>query len=262
MVDDEHSLGSSERHRRGESQSARDFIREAWAIGCRTPDLFPWKILGDLVRLFLRPAGIGWGIALLAAGYGIGLRSAGQPLRALAGVEPVVLASGVGGLIFVYGLAGVLVDSVVGGGVFETIARDLERSDSDSRTGVFGRAGTGFLRVVGLQVCVAAARLALTVVGAAAAVAILYGFLRLDPLREASLAVRALFIAAPAFLYFALTLLVRAALRIAAAPLFLERTSVGEAMYTASGFVLEHFSGIYRIFARVAGLLLVPLLGY
>jgi len=243
------------------SHRPRDFVRAAWSVGCRAPLLFPWKVIGDAWRLLIRPLALFWVGAVIATGYGIGVQRSGDPLRALAQVDPFVLAAGLGGFVVVFWLAGIVVDSVVGGGILETIADALDGRDVGGALGFFGRTGTGFVRLVGLRLCAAIARTAVTVLGLAAAGAVLYTVGVGEFFREASTLTQTLFLAIPAFLYLVLELLVRATMRVAAAPLFVDRISVGEAIYEGAAFLMEHFRGIYRIFAWVAGVLLVPLVG-
>lgn len=244
------------------SHRPRDFIRAAWNVGCRAPLLFPWKVLGDAWRVLLRPLALFWVASVVAAGYGIGVQSSGAPARALAQTDPFVLVAGLCGFVAVFWLAGIVVDSVVGGGILETIAEALDGRALGGASGFFGRAGTGFLRLVGLRLIAAVARTAVSLLGLAALAAVLYTVGVGEFFREASTLTRALFLAVPLFLYLVLELLVRATMRVAAAPLFVDELPVGEAIYEGADFLLEHFRGVYRIFAWVAGLLLLPLVAY
>ncbi len=213
----------------------------------------------------LRTIGVVWVVILSVLALRAGELDSWTPevfFAVGARVDPVVAASGLTGLVVTLWLVGAAVESVVAGGLFASLRRGVEE---DSRTGTRGLlecVREGFPRVFLLRITEGAAELCLVLLGVSVSIAIAVPFASYGGLATWSSASKAAMIAVPTFIFMSLWLLARLTFQIAAAPLFLDDTTVGTAIADGARFLLARLAGIYKILVFAATLLLVPLFAY
>lgn len=243
---------------------ARDFVRVGWRVVTRAPLTVLWRILGDVGALLLRPIALVWFLVIAtvgtvaSAGAGAGMNDV---VAAWSSVDPGRFWGGVAGFVAVFWLVSFVLEATVSGGIFETLSKGVRGREVGGSGQLFAAVGEGFPKIVRLRFVEAALQLATTLLGATTFIAIAYGFSR-GGFDTVGTTAKVLLIAVPAFLYFSFLLLVRVTMRVAAAPLFLEECTTGEAIADAAAFVLARLAGIYRVLAVVAGALLAPLVAY
>lgn len=244
---------------------ARDYFRVALGVFGRDPVLAAWKIAGDLTSALLRPVGILWVTTILAVGLGVGgYRGGGigELMATLDRVDAPVAVGGLAGFAATLWLLGVTVESVISGGLYSAVVDELEQ-ESDGGTGRLLRAiGRGFPKVFLLKLLGGAAELTILLLGLSVLVAVGLPFAGPGDTAAWGTLGQALFIAVPAFLFLSLAALVRLLFRVAAAPLFVDDLSVGDAVADGARFLLDRLAGVYRLFVYAASLMLVPLIGY
>jgi hypothetical protein len=261
------SAGPAENGSTDESATpqARDYFRASLRIVGESPLLVAWKIVGDLVVGLLRPLAVIWMLVLVGVGTQVGGLESMTPGGIAAFVDrtnPAVLGSGVAGLAASFWLIGVTFDALISGGVFASLARGLD----DRRVDGFGEllecVGEGFPKVFILRVVGGAAELTMGLLGITVAIAVTVPFMSYGGLETWSTTGKVVLIAVPAFLFLSLGLLVRLTFQVAAAPLFVDDATVGEAIADGARFLVGRLAGVYRLLVFAASLLLAPLFAY
>ena len=244
---------------------ASDYFKLAWSMICRDPWLVGWRLLADLVSAAARPATLLW-LVLITGGWTAQRISGGasefEAARAMLErmTQPGFVLAAVG-LLLVATLFGFLTDALVSGGIWSTLADLTDGDDVRPVSGFFKKLPGAFPRAAGLRAVAAVGEWIVVLLGGMVTVTLLGMYNLPSGLADASLIVQAVALSVPVFFFFVLAALVRFAFMTAAAPLFIDDLSVGASIAAGARFVLEHLSGVYRLFVFAAGLLLIPLFG-
>jgi hypothetical protein len=244
---------------------ASDYFKLAWAMVRRDPWLVGWRLAADLFSAAARPLTLIW-LLLVAGGWTARRVSAGESefAAAQALLERITQPSFVfaaGGLLLVATLAGFLTDALVSGGIWSTLSDLATGDDVRPLNSFFGHLSEAFPKAAGLRALAAIGEWTVILMGGLVTVTLIDLYARPSALAEASIFVQALIVTVPVFVFFVFAALVRFAFMAAAAPLFVDGVSVGTAIARGARFVIEHLSGVYRLFVFAAGLLLIPLFG-
>jgi hypothetical protein len=244
---------------------ASDYFKLAWAMIRRDPWLVGWRLLADIVSAAARPATLLW-LALITGGWTAQRISAGesefQAARALlerATQPSFILAAA--GLLLVATLVGFFTDALVSGGIWSTLAKLTRDDDVQPLSTFFGGLSDAFPRAAGLRLVAMLGEWIVVLLGGVVTVSLLKLYALPAGLAEASALVQAMIVSVPVFVFFVFAALVRFAFMTAAAPLFVDDVTVGEAVARGARFVIDHLSGVYRLFVFAAGLFLIPLIG-
>lgn len=247
------------------SPQARDYFRASVRIVGESPLLAAWKIVGDLVSGLLRPLALVWVLALAGVATQFGGLESFTPGDITAFVDrmnPAVVGSGAAGLAATFWLVGITVDALVSGGVFASLARGLEDRRVEGISELLECVGEGFPKVFVLRVVGGAAEITLGLLGITVAIAVATPFMSYGGVETWSTTGKVTLIATPAFLFLSLGLLVRLTFQVAAAPLFVDDATVGEAIADGARFLVDRLAGVYRLLVFAASLLLAPLFAY
>lgn len=239
-------------------------IQRAWDILFRHPHLLGWRVLGNLVGMAIRPAGVLVALIALSSGLvaaGWNPESPLSVLGALRSVDPVQLGVGLVGLAATVGLVGLAVEALVTGGIWSTITRDLQSDDGADETGFGAEMLRGFPRALQVSLVGVAIQWCMFLLFGMLAVAVGSAFIR-GRLWAGPTVLQVVMLAVPLFLYLVLAALTRLVVEITAAAIFLEEIGIGEAVAEAARFVVWELASLYRVLARAFGYLLVPLFGF
>lgn len=245
---------------------AKDYFRAGWKMVSEDPFLLVWRILIDGLRWILVPATFLW-VLFVTQTWAEGLLTTGRPIPEIIGmtysrVTSLPFLGATVGLLIGASIFGFLIDALVTGGIWGTLARGARRENIE-RFSTFGsRVVPGFPKVVGLRVTSLAARWMLYLTGGALGIGLLNAFVQPGGFAEAGLGVQTLVLASSAFVFFVFVALVRLVFQAASAPLFVDDRGVVESIALGAHLVVRHLAGIYRLVIFAAGLMLVPLFAY
>lgn len=232
--------------------SALPYYKAALAILSRNPRLIVWKIASDVcarATSFL--------VAFITfTALGISIFTAPEILQ-----RPAFI-TGLTGTAFVLWLISLFFSSFTHSGIYATLSNLLtpeisEDASPPPRQSFFSLALERLDATLGLQILSLAARAILVFLAAALALTLISTF----PLsaQSTSSTQTSLVWAFGIALYMVFTLLMRLTIELIAAPLFLEKHSLSDAILHAADFVLEHPVQLYRIFIAMLSTMLIPM---
>ncbi|MBA2665299.1 MAG: hypothetical protein H0U74_23625 [Bradymonadaceae bacterium] len=244
--------------------TAWPYYKTAFAVLVKNPRLVVWKIgSGFFARVAALIALVS--IAALFAAHLDAFAHTGRSSSWLFELNAILRSPafllGSCGILFVVWLSALLVDALVMGGVFSTLASGLKDGD-DEPIPFFERASRRLDGVIGLSLVSLGARAGLVLCAASVIVA---SALALGPgggLAELPLLGRAALWALGLSIYAVLAVLVRLSVEVVAAPMFLEDESLTESVLKAAAFVTDHVFELYRIFVTMLAVLLIPMAIY
>lgn len=242
------------------------YFRGAWHLVKQDPFIFAWKWLGDVARAVVS---IG-ALVVLGVVLFVGLTGAlDTPAGPFVGFDAFVadVASpqfviGAAGLLFCAWLIGLTLDVLTLSGIWGTFAKGARGESIQRFRTFFSSLTTRFPAVLSLRITALAAQSVVVLLGLMVLAGIWGATTGDGSFAEASIWVRSLLWATPLTLMAGFAALIRLTMEVAAAPLILERRSLGDAIATAAELVTRRFAEVYRLVIVAAGLLLVPLFFY
>jgi hypothetical protein len=238
----------------------------AWHLIKQDLFIFAWKLLADGARAVVSIATLlAIGVVLFVSLTGAMATQAGPFVgleRFVADLATPQFVIGAAGLLFCAWLIGLTLDVLALSGIWGTFAQGARGRPIRRFRTFFANLTTRFPAVLSLRITTLAAQGIVGLLGLMVLVGIWGATTGDGTFADSSVWVRALLWATPLTLMAGFAALVRLTMEVAAAPLIMERRSLGDAIATAAELVTRRFAQVYRLVIVAAGLLLVPLFFY
>lgn len=250
----------------GEKFDPKVYFWGAWHLIKQDLFIFAWKLVADAARAVISVATL----VVLGVVLFVGLTGAlAAPAGPIVGFELFIadLATpqfviGAVGLLFCSWLVGLTIDVLTLSGIWGTFAQGARGKPIRRFRTFFSSLSKRFPAVLSLRITTLAAQGIVGLLGLMVLVGVWGATTGDGTFAESSVWTRALLWATPLTLMAGFAALVRLTMEVAAAPLILERRSLGDAIATAAELVTRRFAQVYRLVIVAAGLLLVPLFFY